>query len=142
MGTPFSNIYDLCLVDIRDYRLDYLYDNNQQALYSYLEGLLIKSIPKFVGCLESLEYNVSTSTFNNVLSLKAQDILADYMVITWMEQNTNDATQINLKLQGRDKKSHQSSTNLKEKSERLDRMREKVRQDECDYQLNFDVMSY
>lgn len=141
MGTPFSTIYDLALVVIRDYRLNHLYENDQDAFNLFMQGLTVKSIPKFTNCLQKLDYIVESEAeefephFVATLNNKEIDIMADLVAITWFETNINDATQVNLRLQGRDKKTESSASNLKEKSEYFDRLREKVKQDMNDYLL-------
>lgn len=136
MATPFTEIYDLSMIIINDYRLNHLYKTDQESFYKYMEGLLIKSIPKFVSdCQTDLGYDIETSSFNNDLSLIEKDILANFVAITWFESVIQDITQVNLHLQGKDKKNYSEAQNLKEKSEYFDRLREKVRQQICDYQV-------
>lgn len=142
MGTPFSTIYDLALVVIRDYRLNHLYTTDQDAFNLFMQGLTVKSIPKFTNCLQSLDYTLDDEpSFVATLTNKEIDIVADLVAITWFETNINDATQVNLHLQGRDKKTNVESSNLKEKSEYFDRLREKVKQDMNDYLIeDFDPL--
>lgn len=136
VGTPFEEIYDLAMLTIEDYRLDYLYQNDPEAFSLHFQGWLEKAVAKFDGSVTCLEYNIYDARFRNRLSKKEKDILADYIVMFWFEWNKNDAGQINLQLQGRDKKRNAESSNLKEKAIVLDKLREKVRQDVTDYQLN------
>lgn len=137
--TPFTNIYELALVTIQDYKLDYLAKNDLESFMVYLRGILLSVIPTFSGdCRQSLDYEENEDgewAFSNTLTPSEQGILADTMVLKWFSRNTNDLTQINLHLQGRDKKNHAEATNLKEKSEYLDRLREKIKQAITDYQL-------
>lgn len=142
MGTPFSTIYDLALVVIHDYRLNHLYTTDQDAFNLFMQGLTVKSIPKFTNCLQSLDYTLDDEpSFVATLTNKEIDIVADLVAITWFETNINDATQVNLHLQGRDKKTNAESSNLKEKSEYFDRLREKVKQDMNDYLIeDFDPL--
>lgn len=152
--TPFEEIYDLALVVIKDYKLDALYNESYEGFLKYMEGMLLMSISRFEGrCEQSLEYEdniteegLPSHIFKSSLTLMEKTILADLMVMTWMERETNDATQVNLMLTGRDKKRNSESTNLKEKSERLDRLREKVQDLMMQYQLqpsNFDkILDY
>lgn len=134
--TSFSDIYDMALITINDYRINSLFESDEEAFYLYMRGLLLRSIPKFIGCKKNLEYSIDDEEFLEDLSKKEIDILSDLICITWLESNTNDATQINLHLQGRDQKTFSESQNLKEKASRLDEMREKFRQDVTDYQLD------
>ncbi|MBQ0141305.1 MAG: hypothetical protein KBT06_00645 [Prevotellaceae bacterium] len=137
MATQFSEIYDLALVVIRDYKLENLYRVDEEAFYVYLQGFLINAIPEFTGCHQSLEYSIDSSSFVSDLTYQEKSILAKFMVIKWLEKEINDITQINLHLQGRDFKMNSEASNLKEKSEYLDRLREKVNQSITDYQFAY-----
>lgn len=139
--TTFDEIINRSMIVIRDYRLDSLAQTNINAFKEYMSGFVIKAIPSFDGCLTDLSYNETTASFDNTLSYKEQDILADLVVLTWFEALTNDITQVNLHLQSRDKKTHSENSNLKEKGVYLDKLREKVRQSITDYQNNnFDAI--
>lgn len=136
MATPFSDITDLALVVINDYKLVHLAQTDEEAFKTYLEGFLITAIPDFDGCKTDLSYDLENSTFVNTLTMKEQSILSKFMVIKWFERELNDVKQINLALQGRDFKRNSEASNLKEKSEYIDRLREKVEQDITNYQLS------
>ena len=119
---------------VRDYKLDSLYQQSQTDFATYLQGFLKRSIPKFTNCSKSLGYVISpTPQFNENLSLLEQVILADWMVINWLEKEVNDVTQFNLHLNDTDFKHYSEAQNLKEKRERLNDMREKLNQDMVDY---------
>lgn len=139
MGTTFETIYNLSLVTIRDYKIDKWAKQDYNTFLQYMKGILIRAIPKFTNCLQSLEYtDVATNEpyFINDLTYMEQSILADLMVETWFFSNINDATQINMQLQGRDKKIQSADANLKQKSEYYDRLKEKLSQSMSDYQLS------
>lgn len=142
MATSFEEIYDLALITIQDYKLDYAYQNHQDIFYKRLKGLLIRSIPKFTGCLTSLEYDATSDSFIEELSSKEKNILADLTTITWWDGVINDIRQVNLHISKNEFKVSTEASNLKEKSERVDRLREKVRQDITEYQLEADIISY
>ena len=57
------------------------------------------------------------------------------MVYNWFSGKINDVTQFQGHLNNKEFKAHSEAANLKEKSEYLDRLREKINQDEVDYQL-------
>lgn len=137
MATPFSDVTDLALVVIDDYKLVQLSQIDEDAFKTYLEGFLVTAIPDFDGCKTDLSYNLATATFENNLNAKEKSILSKFMVIKWFEREVNDIKQINLGLQGRDFKRNSEASNLKEKSEYIDRLREKVKQDITDYQLSY-----
>lgn len=135
--TSFEEIYDLALVMINDYRLNHLYKEDKEHFLVYMQGLLVNAVPMVEeGCEKALSYDLNTKSFSENLPNKIQKILADAIVIVWFQNATNDITQVNNLLQGRDKKTFSAAQNLKEKSEYLDRLREKLRQDINDYQIN------
>lgn len=154
MGTDFEEIYNLALITIRDYKIDKWAITDYNIFLNHMQGILIRSIPRFTGCLKSLNYKLDVvvviegiptikSFFDNELTNLEKSILADSMVNTWFFADINDITEINLSLQGRDKKTHSESSNLKEKSEYYDRLNERLSQSINDYQLegdNFDVI--
>lgn len=137
MATSFNDIYDLALVTINDYRLNHLYKTDEEQFMLYMQGLLMNAIPMAEeGCEKSLEFNIESESFTEDLPHKIKKILADAINIVWFQSVTNDITQVNNLLQGRDKKTFSAAQNLKEKSEYLDRLREKLRQDINDYQIS------
>ncbi len=137
--TPFSKIYDLFLVSVKDYKIDKLYEqsvsNNTNAFEKYLEGFLIRAIPEFSNCRTPLDFDASSSDphFLHELSTKEQVILSDLMLMQWFEKEINDITQFNLHLNNTDFKHYSEAQNLKEKSDRADRIRERVYQAMVDY---------
>ena len=79
---------------------------------------------------------VEKMAFDNVLSEQEINILSSIMVYNWFSRNINDVTQFQGHLNNKEFKSHSEAQNLKEKSEYLDRLREKYSQDITDYQLS------
>lgn len=141
--TSFDEIIDLAMITIRDYGLDNLIRLNPEIFKQYMDGLLIKAVPKFVGCLQSLTYDLSERVFISQLTHKEKDILSDLIVEVWLKTKINDATQIQLKMTNREFKTHSEAQNLREKSEYLFKIREKYKQDIVDYQLeNLNKLSF
>ena len=136
MPTPFDNVEDLALIAIRDYKIDKLYNYSIEQFQQYLDGFLLTAIPNFRNCRQSLDYDIEQRQFNADLSSMEQSILADLWVIEWFNKETNDATQIQNKLQVASAfTSHSASQNLKEKSTYLDKLREGVDVKITQYQL-------
>lgn len=144
--TKFRDVIDRASTLWRDYRLDKLYNTDESEYYTFLEGLMLNSIDMFDGCLTSLEYEEITETeedgevvtqyaFTNTLSSKEIYILALGIMIAWMENNKNDITQMNLKLNDRNFKTYSESQNLKEKQESFDRAKEEHARSITSYQL-------
>ena len=136
MPTPFDSVEDLALIAIRDYKIDKLYNHSVEQFQQYLDGFLLTAIPNFRNCRQSLDYDIEQRQFNADLSSMEQSILADLWVIEWFNKETNDATQIQNKLQVASAfTSHSASQSLKEKSTYLDKLREGVDLKITQYQL-------
>lgn len=143
MSTLFTDIYDLSMITIVDYKIDKLAETNIEAFKTYFEGFLVKAIPTFHGCLQGLETEeiLTEKQFVNTLTPLEQSILADLTVIQWFTSKIQDVTQFQKKLPTRDFKIVAEDSNLKAKSAYILTLREKVRQQVADYQLeNFDTI--
>lgn len=135
MGTPFEVVYDRALATIKDYKLDSLAQSDYTAFTMYLQGILEWAIPEFTGCLNDLSYDPETQSFSGALTNKEISILAKLMVAGWFTGQVQDVTQFELHLTNREFHHYAESQNLREKSEYLDRLREKYSQDIMNYQL-------
>lgn len=125
MGTPYIDIYELFLTGVKDYQIDRLYQVGSTPFNDYLESFLIKAIPDFHNCVQNLgDRNSTEKTFNITLTELEKSILSDLMQYHWFTKEVNDVTQFNLLLSDTDFKHFSESHNLREKSERLDRLRE------------------
>lgn len=136
--TAFEEIYDLALVDINDYKLNKLAVEDISSFSLHLEGLLIRAIPKFKGCLTSLEYETVDGApyFTEDLDIQEKSILADLMVIEWFTSKIQDVTQFQGSLSTREFKKFSEANNLKVKSEYKNRLIENVEQAITDYQVS------
>lgn len=141
MPTPFDNIEDLALIVVKDYKIDKLYQQSQlnqtpEQFQQYLDGFLISAIPNFNRCQQDLSVDLANRQFNASLTYMEQSILADLWVIEWFNKETQDATQIQNKLQVSSAfTSHSASQNLKEKSTYIDKLKENVDLKITQYQL-------
>lgn len=128
--TPYSEIYDLFLTTVSDYKIDELYDTGTEYFESYLKGFLIKAIPNFSNCVQDLD-SIAPSTplsFAVTLTSLEKGILSDLMTCEWFMKEINDVTQFNLTLSDTDFKHFSEAQNLREKQEKSDRMREMAEQ--------------
>lgn len=143
MGTLFEKVYDRALVIIQDYKLDNLARSDYESFLLYLQGILERSIPDFTSCNTDLSYEEivgddgnKSIAFVNDLSNKEVNILSSIMVYNWFSSKINDVTQFQGHLSNKEFKAHSEAQNLKEKSEYLDRLREKYNQDIVDYEID------
>lgn len=149
MGTLFDRVYDRALIIIEDYKLNRLAEEDYESFLLYLQGNLERSIPDFTSCNTDLSYEEvedddgnKVMAFVNDLSSKEINILSSIMVYNWFSRKVNDVTQFQGHLNNKEFKVHSEAQNLKEKSEYLDRLREKFNQDITDYQLEDVSASY
>lgn len=136
MGTPFSDIIDRALITIRDYKLDALNDmeGGQEAFEEILLSYVIKAIPSFKQCLKSLEYDLTTKAFYEILDEYEINILADYVVIVWYEANLQDVLEFQEVLQDKEFKRYSTGQNLTPRQNYLSELKSRVKQEGEDYQ--------
>lgn len=134
MATSFDTIIDMALVNIQDYKLDKLYSVNQTNFQVITDGFLKSGVPSFTECRKSLEYDAVNRTFVADLTSLEISILADLWVYAWFYFHVNNVTQFENHMSPSDFKHFSEAANLKEKSEYLDRLREKYEQKKNNYE--------
>lgn len=132
--TPLSEIYDLFLMQVTDYRLTALWDISPEELENYLEGFLVMAIADFMYCKEDLSFDSAAKKFDNELSLEVKVILSTLMRKAWLQKLVNDITQMNLHITDRDFKTASEAMNLREKSTHLNHVKEECSQLLSDYE--------
>ena len=135
MATTFDQIIDMALLSVKDYKLDELSQTSSSDFQTITEGFLLRGLPEFTTCRQSLAYDLTARTFVSTLTDMEISILADLWVEEWMRQQVNNVTQFKLKMTTTDFKHYSEAENLKQKAEWLDRIREKVKQKMTDYDL-------
>lgn len=133
--TPFSEIIDLALANIQDYKLNNLYTSDPDSFETITNAFLIRGVPLFYNCKTPLTYDKTTQEFTNTLSQLEISILADLWVYEWFEWHVQNVTQFENSMTPSDYKHHSKAENLKQKSEYLDKIREKFNQKMVDYSL-------
>lgn len=143
MATTFSDIIDVALVTIQDYKLNSLYQTNPEDFQTITNAFLLRGLPQFTNCKTPLTYDLTGQTFLNTLSPLEISILADLWVYKWFEWHIQNVTQFENKMTPSDFKHYSEAENLKQKAEYLDRLREKHSQKMTDYSLqNLDWESW
>jgi len=139
MTTPSSEITDLFLSRIRDYRLDTLFSvSGSTTLVIHTEPWLLNSISDFEDVADqSLAYTVSDGTsegyFTETLSMKNKLMLAKIMTKHWMAKNVQDVIQFNNVISDRDYKTFSAAQNLKAKQDYYNNLQEEISQDLVNY---------
>ena len=135
-NTRFEDIYKNFLNSIQDYRIKKLFNDEPSVADDMLNMFLETAVSKFNVCRKPIMLtDFSQDEFNCELDLKETIILKDCMILAWMEWVINDITQMNWSLNDNDFKHFNEGTNLREKSEYTDRLREKVTQEMTEYDL-------
>lgn len=135
-NTKFEEIYHLFLNSIQDYTIRHLFVNNLEVAQDMMQTFLVRSVPKFYNCVKKIkDYSLENNEFNCELDSEEKNILSELMVISWMDWVINDITQMSLNLNDTDFRHFSEESNLKQKSEYTDRLREKANQDIVNYGL-------
>lgn len=127
--TNFDEIYKLFLNGIsNDYRIKQMFLKDETVAEDMLLTWLSKAVTYFTDCLQDLENNFDTTAnrFTLSLTLTEKVILADLMLLAWMDWNINNITQMNLSLQDSDFNRHAEAQNLRGKVAYANEWRERV----------------
>lgn len=103
--TLFSEINQLALVSIKDYKIDKLFTSGDLLTFeSQMKGYLLKAITKFTNCKYDLDSITDTTNnqFSQSLTLTETVILSDLQVIEWLNSKILDVTQMQLHLNDTD----------------------------------------
>jgi hypothetical protein len=137
MATPYSEVFDLFLTSIQDYRINRLYEKSVEDMENYLMSFLIKAIVNFRKCKTDLEDRDDTNkVFNQTLSTDEKVILSNLMIVEWLTKEVNDILSLRNFLQDTDFKTYSQANNLKEKRELLTTMKEMVDKQIIQYSYN------
>lgn len=133
--TSFDTIIDLAMATIQDYKLNNLYSTSEEDFATITNAFLIRGIPEFTNCQQSLAYDTTQNAFNADLTPLEISILADLWVYEWFNWHTQNVTQFEGSMSPSDFKHFSKAENLKQKSEYMDKIREKFNQKMIDYSL-------
>ena len=136
MATSFDSVIDMALIIIRDYKLDALYDSDENSFKQVLQGYMLKGLPKFeVSSIKSLEYNLTNREFVEDLDNVEIDIISDWTVIMWYTDQLQDVLEFREPLSDVDFKRLATGQNLKPRQAYLQELRRKAKQDATNYQF-------
>lgn len=129
MGTSLSEVYDIFMMTVTDYRLIDLFNSSQPDFENYLQAWLEYSINDFEDiCDQDLNFDDTTKEFPDTLSRENKIILAKLMMKYWLQKAVNDVTQFNLHVTDRDFKIASEAQNLREKVNYLNVVKEECSQ--------------
>lgn len=133
-NTTLSEIYDIFMVAISDYRLIDLFNSSQEDFENYLQPWLESAITDFENiCDQNLNFDNGTKEFPVILTRVNKILLSKLMVKYWLQKEVNDVTQFNLHVTDRDFKVASEAQNLREKASYLNIVKEDCSQLLQDY---------
>lgn len=136
MATSLDSVIDMALIIIRDYKLDALYQSNEEDFKLVLQGYMLKGLPKFkVSCIKSLDYDLVNREFIEELDDIEIDIISDWTVIMWYTDQLQDVLEFKEPLRDVDFNKFASGQNLKPRQAYLEELRRKAKQDATNYQF-------
>lgn len=128
MGTPFSDIEDLALVTIQDYKLDALYKKSPTDWATFVGGFVVRASLLFRGSTIDLSYDINAKAFNSTLGGAEKNILVYLFIQMWIERTAQNLSQKMATMTPADAKRTNLPTTLKEQQYALDAIREKTSQ--------------
>lgn len=137
-NTPYSDINDLFLQQIEDYRLIELYNGGagEENLNTYLLGFMVLAIPEFYPCTQDLSNrNDTLKIFNYQMTDENKKILSKLMVREWLAKELKDILQMRWNITDHDFKHYSEAQNTKSKQDVLSELREDCSQLLVDYGL-------
>jgi hypothetical protein len=133
MGTLASEIGDLFLSRVSDYRLDNMFTTSGSlALGTHIEPYLLDAIIDFDICNQVLTYTVSGSAtegyFSLDLTLENKVILSQLMVLSWLSHDIQNIIQMNNHVTDKDYRTFSSAQSLSAKKDYYNSKKEEMSQ--------------
>jgi len=135
MTTKYTDIFDVFMLKIKDWKLEYLFRTSPDDFENILKGFMVISLLKFRNCTQDLSRDDAEKEFLETLSEDNIEVIASLMVESWLEREVQDIRQMALHLQD-DFKTYAEANNLKEKSEHWSKVKEINSQTLVDYSLD------
>lgn len=144
MTTDYSSVFDVFMMQIKDWRLDTLFDTSTTDFETYLTGFMNLVIPEFeVFCDQDLTKDDTTKLFTETLTQKNINRLASMMVISWLHKEIQDIKQIRLHVGDKDFRISSEANNLRAKESYLIEKREEISQSLIEYSwYGFDTTNW
>lgn len=141
MTTPASDINDLFLSTIDDFKIDEIYSVSGSIVAGqYLEPFLLHSIEEFEICTQDLEFTVATDDdegyFTATLTMKHKLMLALIMTKYWLLKDINNLLAFSNILQDKDFKRHSSANSLSSRRMFYNQKCEEISQKLTDYEYS------
>ena len=145
MGTTFSEVADLFLSSISDYKLDAIYSNSGSlVLNQYIEPWLLKSITDFSNtCTQDLSYTVvsgsTDGSFTETLTTENKIILSMFMELYWLQKGIQDIRAMNNFISDRDFRGFSPAQNIVARTAHYNVKKEELSQRLIDYGYSHNI---
>jgi hypothetical protein len=139
LSTKLSDIGDLFMSKVSDYRLNEIYQTSgSMALNEYIEPYLMESIIEFNICTPPLVYTPTSGSvegyFTDDLTFENKFMLSELMTLHWLQKVVQDILQMNNFVTDHDFKTFSAAQNLSAKQSYLNQKREMISQRLIDYE--------
>jgi len=134
MGTTLTQVMDIFLSSIADYKLDTIYNaSGSQVLNQYCEPWVLKAIMDFSPyCNQDLAYTVVSGSadgeFAQDLTMENQILLSMHLELYWLEKGIQDQRTLANTFGDRDFKPFSPAQNIRERTAYLNVKKEHLSQ--------------
>jgi hypothetical protein len=135
MATNLSEVADLFLSRVSDWRLDTIYSTSGSIVFgAYVEPWLFDAITEFENvCDQALTYtatsgSVTEGVFTETLSLENKVLLSQIMVLGWMAKGNQDEIQLRNLVTDRDFRTFSPAANINARNAQYNTKREEISQ--------------
>jgi hypothetical protein len=141
MGTSLTEIADLFLSAVSDYRLNAIYaTSGSVGLNNQIEPFLLKSIEDFTLCDQALVYTSTSGSvdgyFSVTLTMTNQIMLSMHMELYWLQKSIQDVRALSNFIQDRDFKGWSPAQMLTARTAHYNAKKEELSQRLVDYSYN------
>jgi hypothetical protein len=138
MTTTLSDIGDLFMSSLSDYKLDILFSSSgSYGLNTYIEPYLLKSIMDFNICTQVLNYTTITSGcdgyFDTDLTNENKIVLSELMQLYWLQKGIQNSLYLGNLLADHDLKVYSPAQTLQARQSNYNAKREEISQRMVDY---------
>ena len=145
MGTTLTEVSDLFLSSISDYKLDTIYTTSGSLILNQnIEPWLLKSIMDFNPiCTQDLAYTVvsgsSDGQFVETLTMENQILLSMHMELYWLQKGIQDYRTLTNLFEDRDFRPFSPAQNIRERTSNYNAKREELSQRLVSYAYAYNI---
>lgn len=138
MATPFEDIIDMAMGNMKDYKLDAIYKTDPDLFEDIMTQHVIRGSIQFESCMQSLDFDLSAKQFNSTLTMSEIVILSDLAILDWYTYELNDVLEFKEPLRDSDFNRYSTGQNIRPRQEEIDNKRRRIKQNITNYLFNED----